>query len=154
MSGLEKGLARRPQLYRRVGFAQPLRTVSTDNCASSSPTIGSASAAIRADDFTDGDAVAAVARITNGDFRLVHRPSPKITRILDVDQLTTVTSEVAQAARDIRDREPHAAKIAAMSSPDRCDRDCTGWLTAAAAAAWRSSDFTNPRCHRKPGAWR
>jgi hypothetical protein len=32
--------------------------------------------------------------------RRVHRLFAQITRILDIDQLTTVTSEVVQAARD------------------------------------------------------
>ena len=55
---------------------------------------------LTADDFTDSEAVAAVARITNGNFRLVQRLFAHITRILDINQLTTVTSEVVQAARD------------------------------------------------------
>lgn len=49
---------------------------------------------LTADDFTDSEAVAAVARITNGNFRLVQRLFAQITRILDINQPTTVTSEV------------------------------------------------------------
>ena len=43
---------------------------------------------LSAEDFTDSEAVAAVARITNGNFRLVHRLFAQITRILDINQLT------------------------------------------------------------------
>lgn len=101
MPGLEKRLARYPQLYSRVGFAhryeplsaEELRFVLTYHWQSLGLTLS-------AEDFTDSEAVAAVARITNGNFRLVHRLFGQITRILDINQLTTVTSEVVQAARD------------------------------------------------------
>ena len=101
MPGFEKRLARYPQLYSRVGFAhryeplsaEELRFVLTHHWQRLGLTLS-------ADDFTDSEAVAAVARITNGNFRLVHRLFAQITRILDINQLTTVTSEVVQAARD------------------------------------------------------
>ena len=38
-----------------------------------------------ADDFTDAEAIAAVARITGDNFRLVHRLFVQITRILDIN---------------------------------------------------------------------
>ena len=92
MPGLEKRLARYPQLYSRVGFAhryeplsaEELRFVLTHHWQRLGLTL-------TADDFTDSEAVAAVARITNGNFRLVHRLFAQITRILDINQLTTVT---------------------------------------------------------------
>ena len=101
MPGLEKRLARYPQLYSRVGFAHryeplgadELRFVLTHHWQRLGLTLS-------AEDFTDTEAVAAVARITNGNFRLVQRLFAQITRILDINQLTTVTSEVVQAARD------------------------------------------------------
>ena len=100
MPGLEKRLARYPQLYSRVGFAHRYEPLSADELrfvlTHHWQRLG---LALSADDFTDSQAVA-VARITNGNFRLVHRLFAQITRILDINQLTTVTSEVVQAARD------------------------------------------------------
>ena len=94
MPGLEKRLARYPQLYSRVGFAHRYEPLSADELrfvlTHHWQRLG---LTLSAEDFTDSEAVAAVARITNGNFRLVHRLFAQITRILDINQLTTVTSE-------------------------------------------------------------
>ena len=101
MPGLEKRLARYPQLYSRVGFAHRYEPLGTDELrfvlTHHWQRLG---LTLSAEDFTDAEAVAAVARITNGNFRLVQRLFGQITRILEINQLTTVTAEVVQAARD------------------------------------------------------
>ncbi len=101
MPGLEKRLARYPQLYSRIGFAHHYRPLSTDELAfvlthhwdQIGRTLG-------ADDFTDTEAVAAVHRITGGNFRLVERLFGQIQRVLEINQLRTITREVVDAARD------------------------------------------------------
>jgi DNA transposition AAA+ family ATPase len=101
MPGLEKRLARYPRLYSRVGFAHHYRPLSGDELrfvlAHHWQQLG---LTLSAEDFTDTEAVATVARITGGNFRLVHRLFAQIHRILDINQLRTVTREVVEAARE------------------------------------------------------
>ncbi len=101
LPGLEKRLARYPQLYSRVGFVHPyrplgeeeLRFVLTHKWAE----LG---LAFSPDDYTDAEALAAVARITGGNFRLVQRLFSQVERILRINALRTVTKEVVEAARE------------------------------------------------------
>ena len=51
------------------------------------------------DDFTDAQAVAAVARITGGNFRLLQRLFAQIQRIMRINQLHTITADVVETAR-------------------------------------------------------
>lgn len=53
------------------------------------------------DDFTDTQAIAAVERITRGNFRLLERLFPQITRVLKINQLETITDDVIEAAASI-----------------------------------------------------
>jgi DNA transposition AAA+ family ATPase len=55
---------------------------------------------LSANDFTNAEAIAAVARISNGNFRLVQRLFAQITRILEINNLTTVSREVVETARE------------------------------------------------------
>lgn len=101
MPGLEKRLARYPQLYSRIGFAHHYRPLGTDELqfvlAHHWDKLG---LTLSATDFTDAEAVAAVSRITGGNFRLVHRLFAQIRRVLEINELRTVTREVVETARE------------------------------------------------------
>ena len=97
MPGIEKRLARYPQLYSRVGFVHHYRPLSADELAF---VLARHWPELHLDDtadFTTGEAVAA---ITNGNFRLTGRLIAQIQRILDINHLSVVTREVVEAARE------------------------------------------------------
>lgn len=100
MPGMEKRLSRYPQLYSRVGFAHHYRTLQGDELSfvltrhwrKLGLTIDEA-------DFTDTQAIASIARITGGNFRLLHRLFVQIGRILKINGLSVITDDVVEAAR-------------------------------------------------------
>lgn len=100
MPGIEKRLARYPQLYSRVGFVHHYRPLSAGELAF---VLARHWPELHLDDtadFTTGEAVAAITRITNGNFRLASRLIAQIQRILDINHVSIVTSEVVDAARE------------------------------------------------------
>lgn len=101
MLGIEKRLARYPQLYSRIGFAHQYRPLSADELRFVLTHHWRALARdLAAGDFTDTEAIATVARITNGNFRLVNHLFAQIKRILEINNLTTITREVIETARE------------------------------------------------------
>lgn len=101
MPGLEKRLARYPQLYSRVGFAHEFRPIGQEEMffilEHHWNTLG---LELDQKNFSDTEAITAVARITNGNFRLIHRLFSQIKRIMKVNNLISVSKEVVEAARD------------------------------------------------------
>jgi len=70
--GLEKTLARYPQLYSHVGFAHQFRVLSEAEIKWLLQERWShLGMHIRADDFTDAEALAAIVWITSGNFRVM-----------------------------------------------------------------------------------
>ena len=100
MPGMEKRLSRYPQLYSRIGFAHHYRPLQGDELAfvltrhwrQFGLTLDEA-------DFTDTQAIASLARITGGNFRLLHRLFVQIERILKINGLSVITDDVVEAAR-------------------------------------------------------
>lgn len=100
MPGIEKRLARYPELYSRIGFAHQYRPLGDDELAfvltRHWKRLGLTLDLI---DFTDAQAVAAVGRITRGNFRLIHRLFGQVERIMKINDLSVISSDVVETAR-------------------------------------------------------
>jgi DNA transposition AAA+ family ATPase len=101
MPGIEKRLARYPQLYSRVGFVHAFRTLRAEEVrrllADHWPEMGRK---VPSAGISDREAVAAIIRITGGNFRLLQRLLSQIERILALNRLEAVTPDVVEAARE------------------------------------------------------
>jgi DNA transposition AAA+ family ATPase len=101
MPGLEKRLSRYPQFYSRVGFVHAFRPLSPAQVRALLGRKWSPSGVmVPADGMTDEATLAAIIRVTEGNFRLLHRLLTQIARIVEINTLPTVTSEVVEAARE------------------------------------------------------
>ncbi|GAB1639619.1 AAA family ATPase [Krasilnikovia sp. MM14-A1259] len=100
MPGIEKRLARYPQLYSRVGFVHHFRVLSAEEQAFVLARHWPELALHDPDDFTTAEALAAIIRVTSGNFRLTARLVAQIKRVLDINHLTVITKEVVEAARE------------------------------------------------------
>ena len=100
MPGMEKRLSHYPQLYSRVGFAHHYRPLQGDELTFVLTRhwrrLG---LALDDADFTDAQAIASIARITGGNFRLLNRLFVQIGRILKINGLSVITDDVVEAAR-------------------------------------------------------
>jgi len=100
MPGIDKRLARYPQLYSRVGFAHHYRPLQGDELTFVlTRHWRQLGLSLDSADFTDTQAIAAISRITSGNFRLLHRLFVQIERILRINELQVITEEVVEAAR-------------------------------------------------------
>lgn len=101
MPGIEKRLARYPQLYSRIGFAHEFDKLSKDETHHileyKWEELG---LSIKLEDFSDYEAITSIVKITGGNFRLIQRLFTQIERILEINKLETITTEVVEAARD------------------------------------------------------
>lgn len=101
MPGLEKRMARYPQLYSRVGFVHQFRALGADETRTILEhkwkdlglTLGPG-------DSVDNEIVSAITRMTGGNFRLIERLFTQIERIMVINELKTISKDVVQAARE------------------------------------------------------
>ncbi|WP_228567119.1 AAA family ATPase [Nocardia sp. SYP-A9097] len=100
MPGIEKTFSRYPQLYSRVGFAHHYRPLTGEELTFVlTRHWHKLGLELDPGDFTDAQAVAAVARITGGNFRLLQRLFAQIHRIMKINELHTITADVVETAR-------------------------------------------------------
>jgi DNA transposition AAA+ family ATPase len=101
MPGLEKRLSRYPQLYSRVGFVHAFRPLSAAQVRGLLQQKWVPSGITLPEEGVVGEeALAAIIRVTGGNFRLLHRLLTQIARIVEINALLKVTQEVVEAARE------------------------------------------------------
>jgi len=102
MPGIEKRLSRYPQLYSRVGFVHHFKPLGKEEVQfvlqHKWQQLG---LTLDLSDFTDAESVAAIIRITNGNFRLLQRLLSQVERVLQINELRYITKEVVEAAREL-----------------------------------------------------
>lgn len=102
MPGIDQRFRHYPQLYSRLGFSHRYRALGREELLfvldRHWKRLGRT---LDPDDFTDAQAIAAIERITRGNFRLLERLFPQITRVLKINQLETITDDVIEAAASI-----------------------------------------------------
>lgn len=100
MPGLEKRLARYAQFYSRIGFVhefRPLGAVELRRLLAQRWT--PAGVHLPKQPWAE-EAIAAIIRITGGNFRLMNRLLTQIERILEINALEQVTKTAVEAARE------------------------------------------------------
>jgi AAA domain len=100
MPGLEKRLARFPQFYSRIGFVHEFRPLGATEIRQ---LLGQqwvpSGVRLPPQPWTD-DAVAAIIRITGGNFRLLNRLLTQMERILEINGMNAITKTVVETARE------------------------------------------------------
>src|SRR5207249_2331375 len=88
------------QLYSRVGFVHEFRALSSEEVQlflqQQCTEWGNR---LQSEHVEDMDAIAAILRITSGNFRLLHRLLAQIERIVQINALRSISKEVVEIAR-------------------------------------------------------
>jgi DNA transposition AAA+ family ATPase len=101
MAGLERRLTRYAQLYSRIWFVHTFRPLGAAEVRTLLAGWRPRGATLPEDLLADAEAVAAIIRITGGNFRLLDRLLTQLGRILELNGLGVMTREVVEAARDV-----------------------------------------------------
>ena len=103
MPGLDKRLARYPQLYSRVGCAHHDRPLHDDELPCGLTRHGrQLGLSLDRTACTDTQALAAISRITRGNVRLLQRLFVQMERILRMNERHVITEDGVEAARSTR----------------------------------------------------
>jgi DNA transposition AAA+ family ATPase len=101
MPGLERRLARYAQLYSRIGFVHEFRPLGTEEVRALLACWRPPGVPLPENLLADAEGVAALIRITGGNFRLLGRLLTQVGRILELNGLKLITREVVEAAREV-----------------------------------------------------
>jgi DNA transposition AAA+ family ATPase len=101
MPGMEKRLSRYPQLYSRVGFVHAFRPLSAAEVRQLLQHKWLPSGVVFSKEgWADEEVLAAIIRITGGNFRLLHRLIAQVARLLEINAMQQVTGQVVETARE------------------------------------------------------
>lgn len=100
MPGLEKRLARYPQFYSRIGFVHEFRPLGAVEMRQLLAQAWTPPGVQLPPQPWDQETVAAIIRITGGNFRLLNRLLTQMERILEINELREVSKVVVEAARE------------------------------------------------------
>jgi type II secretory pathway predicted ATPase ExeA len=100
MPGLEKRLARYAQFYSRIGFVHEFRPMDAKEIRQLLDKRWVPAGVKLPPQPWAEDAIAAIIRITNGNFRLLNRLLTQTERILEVNGLREITKAVVETARE------------------------------------------------------
>jgi DNA transposition AAA+ family ATPase len=99
-SGLVKKLARYPQFYSRIGFVHEFRALAAEEIRVLLDGHWTPPGVSLPPQPLNAEAVAAIIRMTGGNFRLLNRLLTQMERILEINSLQVVTKAVVEAARE------------------------------------------------------
>jgi AAA domain len=100
MPGIEKRIARFPQFYSRIGFVHEFRPLDATEMQELLEQRWTPIGVTLPDEPFAPEVMARLIRMTGGNFRLLTRLLTQIERVLEVNQLHIVSTEVVEAARD------------------------------------------------------
>jgi DNA transposition AAA+ family ATPase len=100
MPGIEKRLARYPQLYSRIGFVHEFRPLGAGEIRQLLEQSWVPPGVNLPKQPWDPETVATIIRMTGGNFRLLSRLLTQMERILEINALQEVTKAVVEAARE------------------------------------------------------
>ncbi len=101
MPGIDQRFRHYPQLYSRIGFVHQYRPLDPEDIQ---PVLGYywqyLGHTLDPAKETDVESVLTIVRITGGNFRLIERLMTQVLRVMDINQLDTITPDVVEAARE------------------------------------------------------
>jgi DNA transposition AAA+ family ATPase len=100
MPGIEKRIARFPQFYSRIGFVHEFRPLDATEMQELLEQRWTPVGVTLPDEPFAPEVMARLIRMTGANFRLLTRLLTQIERVLEVNQLHIVSTEVVEAARD------------------------------------------------------
>jgi DNA transposition AAA+ family ATPase len=100
MPGIEKRIARLPQFYSRIGFVHEFRPLDPTEMQKLLEQHWTPVGVTLQEEPFAPEVIARLIRMTGGNFRLLTRLLTQIERVLNVNNLQLISSEVVEAARD------------------------------------------------------